>query len=545
MADTAAELERGRAAYASRAWSGAHASLTEADRLVALGASDLELLATAAFMLGRDDEYVTAMERAHHAHLRDGDELHAVRCAFWLAAHLSARGDLGAASGWFGTAQRLLEDRAEDCVERGYLLIPVMFRREAAGDFAAAAATAGEAAEIGRRFDDPDLFSLAIHAQGQMLIRDGRTREGIALLDEAMVGLARDVSPIITGLVYCGVILACQQVFELRRAQEWTAALARWCEQQQDLVAFTGRCLTHRAEIMQVRGTWPDALEEARRAAERLLATDNRSAAGAALYRQGELHRLQGDYAAAEQAYREASRCGCEPQPGLALLRLAQGHNEVAEASIRRVLGETAEQAKRAALLPAYAEIMLAGGEHGEARSACEELEAIAGAFQSTMLEAIVAQARGSVDLAEGEAVTALVSLRRACQLWRELEAPHEEARTRVLLAQACRALGDEDTAVLELDAAREVFAELGAAPDLARVDALAQPAGAGGRHGLTARELEVLRLVAAGKSNREIASELVLSEHTVARHLQNIFTKLRLSSRTAAAAFAFEHDLV
>ncbi len=379
-----------------------------------------------------------------------------------------------------------------------------------------------------------------------MLIRDGQTREGLALLDEAMVGLTGgDVSPMVSGLVYCGVILACQQAYELRRAREWTAALSRWCEQQQDLIAFTGRCLTHRAEIMQVGGAWQEALEEAHRAADRLVEAGNRRAAGVAYYRQGELYRLQGDIRAAENAYREASRCGCEPQPGLALLRLAQGRQEAAASAIRRALGETTEQVKRAALLPAYVEIMIAAGEYGEARTACDELGALAASFQSTMLEAIAAQARGAVDLAEGESVTALVSLRRAWQLWRELDAPYEEARARVLVAEACRALGDEEAATLELDAARELFQELGAAPDLARVEALAKPAGDRDAHGLTGRELEVLRLVAAGMSNREIASELVVSEHTVARHLQNIFTKLRISSRTAAAAFAYEHDLV
>jgi ATP/maltotriose-dependent transcriptional regulator MalT len=546
MADTAAELERGRAAYAGRAWSDAHTSLTQVDQLLGLNAPDLELLAIAAFMLGRDDEFVTLLERAHHAHLRDDERLRAVRCAFWLAAHLSALGDLSVAGGWLGRAERLLEDQEDDCVERGYLLIPVMFRREASGDFAAAAATAGDAAEFGRRFGDPDLCSLAIHAQGQMLIRDGQTREGLALLDEAMVSLTGgDVSPMVSGLVYCGVILACQQAYELRRAREWTAALSRWCEQQQDLIAFTGRCLTHRAEIMQVGGAWQEALEEAHRAADRLVEAGNRRAAGVAYYRQGELYRLQGDIRAAENAYRDASRCGCEPQPGLALLRLAQGRQEAAASAIRRALGETTEQVKRAALLPGYVEIMIAAGEYGDARTACDELGALAASFQSTMLEATAARARGAVDLVEGESVTALVSLRRAWQLWRELDAPYEEARARALVAEACRALGDEEAATLELDAARELFRELGAVPDLARVESLAKPAGDRDAHGLTGRELEVLRLVAAGMSNREIASELVVSEHTVARHLQNIFTKLRISSRTAAAAFAYEHDLV
>ncbi len=544
MAGAAGALERGRESYARRSWADAHESLTRADRLAPLAAEDLELLATAAIMLGRDDDSIAALERAHHAHLAAGAPLRAARSAFWAGMNLVVRGKLGPGTGWIGRAQRVIEHE-EDCAERGYLLLPIMFRHEAAGDFAAAAAMAADAAAIGQRFGDTDLFALAIHAQGQMLIREGRIPDGLALLDEAMLAVTRsELSPIVNGLVYCGVILACQQVYEFRRAQEWTAALARWCDEQEDLVAFTGRCLTHRAEIMQVQGAWGEALEEARAASHRLLAVENRAAAGLALYREGELHRLRGDLREAERAYREASSCGWEPQPGLALLLLAQGHRAAAAAAIRRALAETTERVRRAGLLPACVEIMLATGEHGEAREACRELEEIGTGFESNMLDAIVAQSRAAVDLADGETESALVALRRAWHSWQELEAPYDAARTRVLLAQACRTLGDEDAAARELDAARKTFADLGATRDLALVDSLRPPA-ARETHGLTGRELEVLRLVAAGMSNREIAAALVLSEHTVARHLQNIFTKLRLSSRTAATAFAFEHDLV
>ena len=544
MAGAAGALERGRESYAKRSWADAHESLTRADRVTPLAAEDLELLATAAFMLGRDDDLVAALERAHHAHLAAGAPLRAARSAFWAGMNLVVRGKLGPGTGWIGRAQRLIEHE-EDCAERGYLLLPVMFRHEAAGDFAAAAAMAADAAAIGQRFGETDLFALAIHAQGQMLIREGRIADGLALLDEAMLAVTRsELSPIVNGLVYCGVILACQQVYEFRRAQEWTAALARWCDEQEDLVAFTGRCLTHRAEIMQVQGAWGEALEEARAASQRLLAVENRAAAGLALYREGELHRLRGNLGEAERAYREASRCGWEPQPGLALLLLAQGQRDAAAAAVRRTLAETTERVRRAGLLPACVEIMLATGEHGEAREACRELEEIGTGFESAMLDAIVAQCRGAVDLADGEAEAALVALRRAWHSWQDLEAPYDAARTRVLLAQACRTLGDEDAAARELDAARETFAGLGATRDVALVDSLRRPP-ARETHGLTGRELEVLRLVAAGMSNREIAAALVLSEHTVARHLQNIFTKLRLSSRTAATAFAFEHDLV
>ncbi|HYN52778.1 MAG TPA: LuxR C-terminal-related transcriptional regulator, partial [Thermoleophilaceae bacterium] len=523
-------------------------SLSHADKATSLGAEDLELLATSAYMLGRDDDYLSGIERAHHAYLDAGGTLGAVRCAFWLGINLAAQGETGRATGWFGRAQRLIDREERDCVERGYLLLPIVLRHVASGDWEAAYATAAEAGEIGERFADPDLFALAAHEQGHCLVKLGRPEEGLGLLDETMVAVVGgELSPIVTGLVYCGVIAYCQELYELRRAQEWTAALTQWCEQQPDMVPYTGQCLVHRAEIMQLHGAWPDALEEARRAGRRFAQRMkmNQLAAAQACYLQAEVHRLQGELAAAEEEYREASRCGWEPQPGLALMRLAQGNGDAAAAAIRRVVGETAERLERARLLPAYAEIMLAVGDTREARRACRELEEIAVGYESGLLGAMGAHTRGAVDLAEGDARAALVALRRAWQLWLGLEAPYEGARVRVAIGLACRALGDDDTAALELEAARGVFAELGAAPDLARVELLTLGAASGDAHGLTARELEVLRMVAAGETNKAIAAELVLSERTVERHLSNIFTKLRVSSRAAATAYAYQHQLV
>ena len=368
---------------------------------------------------------------------------------------LARRGEVGRASGWLGRAQRLVDREGRDCVEQGYLLIPVVFQHEAAADFEAAAATAAEAAAIGERFGDRDLFALGVHEQGHIQIRSGQVDAGLALLDEAMVAVtAGELSPIVTGLVYCGVIAGCQEAYELRRAREWTTALTRWCEQQPGMVAFTGRCLVHRAEIMQLHGEWPDALDEARRAAERFAQQLQTAAAAEASYRQGEVHRLKGDWTAAEQAYREASRAGWEPQPGLALLRLAQGDGEAAAAALRRVVGETTEPLRRAGLLPAYVEALLAVGDFEEARRACAELDEVARGYESGMLGAMAGYARGALELAEGDARAALVALRHASQVWREHGAPYEEARVRVLLGLACRALGDEDSATLELDAA-------------------------------------------------------------------------------------------
>jgi DNA-binding NarL/FixJ family response regulator len=540
------QLERGRAFYARRVWLDAYLSLADADHVAPLGAQDLELLATSAYMLGRDDEHVSGLGRAHHAYLEAGEAVPAVRCAFWVGINLALRGEMAGADGWFGRAQRLVEAEGRVCVEQGYLLVPLMVRQLATGEEETAYATAADAVEIGERFGDADLLALAVYHQGHALIRLGQVEAGLALLGEAMVAVvAGELSPIVTGLIYCSVLEGCQEAYALRHAREWTAALTRWCEQQPEMVAFTGKCLVHRAEIMQLQGAWLDALEEARRAGERFAQGTNQLAAAQAFYRQGDVLRLQGEFAAAERAYADAIRCGWEPQPGMALLRLAQGRSEAAAASIRRVLGETSERLKRAGLLPAYIEVMLAVGGLEEARDACRELEEVSAGHESGMLGAMAVSARGVVNMADGDPRAALAALRQAGHAWHELAVPYEAARVRVLLGLACRAVGDDDTAALELAAARGVFEQLGAAPDIARVDSLARNLSDTNVQGLTKRELQVLRLVAAGKTNKAIAAELVLSERTVDRHVSNIFTKLGVSSRAAATAFAYEHQLV
>jgi DNA-binding CsgD family transcriptional regulator len=545
VVDALAELERGRQAYADEAWSSAYDALSAVDHAGSVGPEDLERLATAAYMLGREAEYLGLLERAHRRHLAASHPLPALRCAFWIGVNLAGRGEHGRASGWLGRARRLLEDQGEDRVEGGYLLLPVVFEHEAHGDLESAAATAGEAAAIGRRFGDHDLVALAAHEQGHCLIRGGRIAEGMRLLDETMVAVTvGELSPIVSGIVYCGVILACQDAHEVRRAQEWTAALSGWCERQPDLVAFTGRCITHRAELMQLHGALDDALQEARRAEERCDAGENAAAAGEACYRQGEVHRTLGQLDLAEAAYRRASRRGREPQPGLALLRLAQGDVDAATAAVRRILDETGEPANRARALPAYVEIMLAAGDLDAARAATAELERLAGGHEEGTLEAVAAQARGAVELAEGNAAAALVSLRRAGAAWQRVEAPYEAARVRELVGCACRVLGDDDTAELELEAARSAYTELGARPDAARIRSLRDRASRDA-DGLTGREREVLRLVAGGQTNRAIAAALTISERTVDRHVSNIFAKLGVSSRAAATAYAYEHGLL
>jgi DNA-binding CsgD family transcriptional regulator len=540
----AGDVELGRAAFAQRAWSDAYERLSLADAN-ALSADDLVSLATSAYMVGRMDVFLEVLERSHHAYLAEDDFRNAARCAFYLGVNLAILGEEAHASGWFGRGQRLVERHGADCAEQGYMLLPAAMGQLMTGQYREADAKATAAAECGERFGDRDLIALALHIRGQTLIKQARIEEGVTLLDQAMLAVTADeVSPIISGVVYCGVIAGCEEAYDVRRAQEWTEALTRWCEQQPELVAFTGRCLSHRAGIMQLHGAWAEALEEARRAHERCEQAMNGAAAGLALYQQGEVHRLQGDFAAAEAAYRDASRYGHEPQPGLSLLRLGQGDDDAAASTVRRALGETAEPLMRTRLLPAHAEIALAVGDVAEARRAAEELSAIAADYDILMLRAIAAHVHGMVAIAEKDPASALVSLRASRATWQDLDAPYEAARTRVLIGLACRALGDEGTAVLELEHATTSFEQLGALPDLARVEALVRPQTRE-THGLTPRELEVLGLLAAGNTNREIASQLVVSEHTVARHVQNIFTKLHVSSRTAATAFAFEHDLV
>jgi len=534
--------DRGRESFERRAWGDAFARLAEADGLSPLGPEDLERLATAAYLVGRDEESARVWERAHREALERPDVERAVRCAFWLTYCLMSSGELARGGGWAARAQRLLDDHGRDCVERGYLLFPVGLQAILGGDLEGSHETFGRAAEIGERHGDRDLVALARHGQGRALIRMGLADEGLALLDEVMVAVTSDeVSPIVTGDVYCSVIEACQESFDLRRAQDWTQALSRWCDSQPDLVPYRGQCLLHRAELMQLRGAWEDAMDEARQASTRLAARPGRPSVGAALYQQAELHRLRGEVSAAEEAYRQAGEAGREPQPGLARLWLAQGRTRAAQAAIRRAVDEADDTLTRSRLLPALVEIMLAADDLPAARAGAGELAGIAEGLGAPLLRALAAHAQGALLLAEDRPQAALGPLRRAWSDWQELEAPYEGARVRVLLSLACRRLGDEETARMELDAARRVFQRLGAAGEVARL--AEQPRAPAG--GLTAREVQVLREVAAGKTNRAIAADLFLSEKTVARHVSNILGKLGLASRSAATAYAYENGLV
>jgi DNA-binding CsgD family transcriptional regulator len=540
-------LEDGRAALERGAWSEAYTLFTAADARVPLDPDDLDRLATAAFLVGEDATSIQARTRAHAGFLERGETIRAARSAFWLAFAIFDRPNQRAhVAGWLARAQRLIDDAKEPCVEQGWLLCAFARQRAAAGDSPSAHTALVQAAEIGVRFGDNDLIALARHGEGRALLAMNRTTAGLALLDEVMVAVTGgEVAPIVAGAVYCSVITACHDLFDLRRAQEWTIALQDWCDSHPDLVPFRGDCLIRRSELMQLHGAWQEAFSEARRACERLTDPSSQAEAGAAYYQLAELHRLRGEFAEADEAYRRASQAGRKPHPGLALLRLSQGQTEAAVASIRLALSEARGGRARVLLLCAGVEIMLASNDVAGARAASEELGRLAGRLDALFLSAVSSQARGAVALAEGQPLPALESLRAAWTAWQELDAPYELAQVRVLIGLAYRQVGDHESADLEFEAAHDALEKLGATPAAARVAAFAAPASPPESTELTGREIEVLRLIATGITNRTIAVRLGISEKTVARHVSNIFTKLDLSSRTAATAYAYKHKLL
>lgn len=536
-------LSKAREAYRRRAWRQACTYFALAESEAPLGTDDLDRHASAAFLAGDDERGVDLRTLQHRKLLEEGRTEAAVRAAFWLALQHVEVGDMAQAGGWLGRANRLITEHDLDCVEQGYLLVAAGLQAIESGDAGDACATFDRAERVAKRFADPDLLALSRLGRGQALAHLGDVADGMALLDEVMAAVAAgEISEIPAGIAYCALIETCFEVFDVARAQEWTEALSRWCESQPDLVAFRGQCLARRAEVMQLHGDWPEAEREASRALD-LLA--GRPAAGLALYVLAELRRLRGHFASAEQTYGDAHACGRMPHPGLSRLRLAQGRGDDARAALESVVGESDEQLVRAQMLAAYVEALLVCDRLEDAHEAADELAAMARALSSPMLSAIVDEAQGAVLLRRDDPKAAIHRLRNALKLWRQIEAPYEAARTQVHLARACRALGDEDGARFQLEEARNAFEKLGARPDLDALEASGKYGRSVTPGGLSRRELEVLRLVAAGKSNRLIAEELFISQKTVARHLSNIFAKLQVASRAAATSFAYEHDLL
>lgn len=534
-------LEQGRAAIRRHAWQEALDLLCRADAAGSLAGSDLEALADASDSVGRDEDGRAARERAYTRHLEAGQVRRAARVAWKLFYDYARSGKRAIAGGWLGRAKRLLETEG-DCAEQGLLRFVEAEAAHDRGDLVAAAEEAERVVEYGRRFGDRDLEALGTQALGRILIDRSEVSQGLTRLDEAMLAAARgELGPDATGWVYCSVIAACHQLGDFERAAEWTAALSEWC-QEKPFSVYPGLCRVHRAEIMELGGAWVHAEEEARRACEA-----GPEAASGGYYEIGEIRRRLGDLEGAEDAFRRADELGREPQPGLAMLRLAQGRVEAGAAAIKRALAAQSDnRLARAKLLPAQVQIALAAGDLETALTAAEELAGIAEEYGSSGLRAAALTASGRVQLAEGDAGAACRSLRQALMQWQELHIPYEVATTRLLLGLACRAAGDEEAAASCFEAAAATFEQLGAAVDARQTEDLL-----GGKEvaplsgGVTRRELEVLRLVAAGQSNKDIAAKLHLSPRTVAHHIDSIFTKLGVSSRAAATAFAYEHGLV
>jgi DNA-binding CsgD family transcriptional regulator len=535
------DVRLGREAFARRSWAAARELLLPVDQPT-LTAEDLHSLATAAYLVADRDTALAAWQRAFQLHTAAGDPRAAALDAHWLAFVYFHLGNQAVAGGWVARGHRLL-DGEPDAVEHGFYGIHEFFSHLGAQDFAGAGACSERILQIGRRWGNADLIAFGLMSGGRMLIYSGRVPEGVALLDEAMVGVASgEVSPIVSGETYCSLIEACQELSDYRRMSEWTEALTTWCGDQPDLVPFTGQCAVHRGQILRNQGSFVPALEELALAAERYAANGLEAATGLALYERGEVLRTQGDLDGAEAAYTAAAPHGYEPQPGLSLLQLARGRTAAAVAAARRLASEPTDPVARARRLPAIVEILLAGGEVGEARVAADDLVDLASGFCCDAVTAAAAHWAGTVSLAEGDASGALPQLRRAWKLWIDLGARYDAAWARTRIGLALRALGDEASATSELTVAARTFAELGAGPAGRAVSGWLVPASL--PDGLTAREVEVLRLVATGQSNPQVAAALFLSEKTVARHLSNIFAKTGVTSRTAAATYAHQHDL-
>lgn len=537
----------GRRGDGAGEWSSAYRDLC-ARSVDGLTEAEVERLAVASYLFGDDGRSTAMWEEAHRRHVGADRPADAALCAFWLAFSLMMRGQMAQAGAWLGRAEATLAT-TERCRASGYLLVPQLIGALDAGESVAARELAERVAAVAATFADPDLAAFARLGDGQALMAMGDLAAGTAQLDAVMLSVSTgEVGPVVAGIVYCAVILECMRVFDLPRASEWTDALDDWCEGQVDLVPYRGQCLVHRSQLQQAAGDWASAQASAVAACERL-ADPPHPALGLARYQEAELHRLRGAFDEAAAAYARASACGHDPMPGLALLALARGDVDGAAAGIRRALESTRVTAQRPALLAAAVDILREAGDRVGVRRAADELRTIADTSPSEVLRAMSAHAVGAALLGEGEPAGALGHLRAAHRTWTRMHLPFETARTSVLLGLGCLSLGDHASAEIAFDNAASIFVTLGARPDADRLRALrpsaASSSGAEVDAGLSAREVEVLAHVAAGRTNREIAAALTISQHTVGRHLENVFAKLGVNSRAAAIAYAYEHGLL
>ena len=537
--------EQGRKAHRQADWDRAYELLGSEDSETPLQPGDLELLAIAAYMTGRDTDCVDFWSRAHQEFIRADDLKKAAECAFWTGLILFNMGESARGNGWNNRSRSLLEDYPHHCAEKGLILISEALQHLRSGETDTAAELFIKAGKTGKKFNNPDLITFSRLGLGQTRILEENFSEGTKLLDEAMVSvIAEETSPIVTGIVYCNVLSMCRKICDMHRAREWTTAMSRWCNSQSELVPYRAQCLVRRAEIMQLQGDWEDAMYEIEKA-HKLAGKSIPPAEGEAWYCQGELYRLQGNFSKAETGYRRANQMGRKPQPGLALLKLAQDQPLAATEAIRQAEQENRDPGNRSAILPAFIEIMLKTDQLQDAQNAANELSGLAEKLDTRYLRAIAKRAKGQILLEENKPRKALEKLNQAWSTLKQEGAIYESARTRVLIGLAYRALDAPETAELELDAASWIFRQLGAAHDLSRTDILIRNTGTEKTHGLTPRELEILCSLATGKTNKQIASELFISERTVDRHVSNILGKLNLPSRSAATAYAYKHNLL
>ncbi|MEV5071938.1 helix-turn-helix transcriptional regulator [Microbacterium sp. LMI12-1-1.1] len=535
------DLDAGRTAAADRRWADALELLARVDARVGLGASDLEMLATAALLRGEPRVSVDALSRAYSAHLGAQDTAGAARSAGWLALNLIEQGDFTNSVMWAARAMRIAGAMAEPGALAGFVRLAPAVGQLGSGNAAEAVHSFEEILDVAERAGDRELAAFTRLGLGKSLIEAGSPAEGFACLDLAMAAVAAgDVPPLPSGVIACASVPDALLAFDLERADAWTAVLAQWCGEQPQLIAFSGQCHALEAALLLVRGAWAEASTAVDLALSRFRAGDYRAIWGAP-YQLGELARLRGAFHSAEESYRRAADSGWEAQPGLSLLHLALGRTARAQGEIRRSAAG-ADPVTRRFLLPALIEIEVAAGDAASARRALEELRGPIPDTATPMLDATVATADARVLLGEGRAAEALEAARAAAHAWGAVGAPYEAARSRVLAGHARRALGETEAARADFEAARAVFLEVGAEPALADLAALMGDRRSGA---LTARELEVLRLVSTGLTNRGIGAKLSLSEKTVARHLANIFGKLGISTRAAATAYAYENGLV
>jgi ATP/maltotriose-dependent transcriptional regulator MalT len=500
-----------------------------------------DVIAEAMWWLGNLDGCIEARERAYSLYESAGDRLRAGQCAVWLFEHHRIKLRSAIAGGWLRRARRLLEQDPKS-VEFGQLVLKEIEGVHGSGDLDRAAELATSIIELARSLESLDLEAEALQAMGRVLIDAGRFAEGLGYFDEAMLYASEGrLGPYTTGKLHCSLISACEDLGDLRRAAQWTDATLRWAEDH-PLAMWPGICRVHRATLLQLRGDWQAAEREARRACEELDGFHMPNVA-AGYIEIGEIRRRLGDLDGAEDAFNKAEELCGQRIAGVALLRLAQGRLEAASEIITRVLQEQRwNRLARGKLLPARVQIAVAVGDLDGAAAAADELGSIAAHYESPVLSAAALSAQGRLQLARGDSSSACRTLQAALQQWQLLEVPYEVATVRLLLGQACRSCGDEEGAVRSLDLAAEIFDRLGAALDARHTRDLGTPSALPA--GLTAREAEVLRHVASGRTNKDIAAALFLSERTIARHLSNIFVKIGVTSRTAATAFAFENGI-